>query len=60
LRRSFCANFLGIEPIMGILRVPGRIYDYLYNGFGWFGLAVAALLLVLAIVSIMVWFDRRR
>jgi hypothetical protein len=45
---------------MGILRIPGRMYDYVYNGFGWFGVAFAALMVVLVIVAIMIWFDRRR
>ena len=45
---------------MGIFRLPGEAYDYVYGGYGWFGVAFAALGLVLAVISVMVWFDRRR
>ena len=45
---------------MGIFRMPGRAYDYVYHSYGWWGIAFAALGLVLGIVAIMVWFDRRR
>ena len=45
---------------MGIFRIPGQIYDSVYNSFGWFGVAVGALLLILGVISIFVWFDRRR
>jgi hypothetical protein len=58
--RSHLANIIGIELLMGIFRVPGQVYDFVYDGYGWFGLAFAALLLILTVVGIMVWFDRRR
>jgi hypothetical protein len=45
---------------MGIFRMPGRAYDYVYASFGWWGVAFAILGFVLFIISIMVWFDRRR
>jgi hypothetical protein len=45
---------------MGIFRLPGRLYDQLYTGYGWFGVAFAALGIVVLIIAIMVWFDRRR
>ncbi len=45
---------------MGILRLPGRAYDYVYGGYGWFGVAFAGVALVLLIVGIMIWFDRRK
>jgi len=45
---------------MGILRIPGQLYDSLYSSYGWFGVAFAALFCVLVIVGIMTWIDRRR
>ena len=43
-----------------ILRLPVRAYDYLYDGYGWFGLAAAGVGAVVLFVAILVWFDRRR
>lgn len=48
------------ETAMGLFRIPGRIYDSIYGGYGWFGVAFAALGLVLLIIAVMVWFDRRK
>lgn len=45
---------------MGIFRIPGQMYDYVYNGFGWFGVAFAGLGVVLGVVFVMIWFDRRK
>jgi hypothetical protein len=45
---------------MGIFKLPGRAYDYVYASYGWWGVAFGALGLVLLIVSIMIYFDRRR
>lgn len=45
---------------MGILRLPGRIYDSVYGNYGWFGLAFAGVGVVVLIVAIMIWFDRRK
>jgi len=45
---------------MGILRLPGRIYDHVYAGYGWFGVAFGALGLIVFVIAVMIWFDRRR
>lgn len=45
---------------MGIFKLPGRAYDYINVNYGWWGVAFAALGVVLLIVSTMVYFDRRR
>ncbi len=45
---------------MGIFRLPGQAYDHIYATYGWFGVAFAGLGVVLAVIGIMVWFDRRR
>ncbi len=43
-----------------ITNYPGQAYDYVYGHYGLTGLIVAGVGLVVAVVSIMVWFDRRR
>jgi hypothetical protein len=45
---------------MGILRLPGQVYDHLHASFGWFGVAFAGVAVVVGIVGILIWFDRRR
>jgi hypothetical protein len=45
---------------MGILQLPGRAYDHIYGQFGWVGLTFAGLALVVTIVGVMIWFDRRK
>jgi hypothetical protein len=45
---------------MGIFRLPGQAYDWVYRSWGWWGVAFSALGLCLLLVSIMIWFDRRR
>jgi hypothetical protein len=45
---------------MGILRIPGQIYDHIYGSYGWFGVAFAALGVVLLIIAVLTWFDRRK
>jgi len=45
---------------MGILRIPGRMYDQVYGSYGWFGVAFGGLALIVLVIGIMVWFDRRR
>jgi hypothetical protein len=39
---------------------PAQAYDYVYGNFGLTGLIVAGVGIVVAIVSMMVWFDRRK
>lgn len=51
---------VGIEPMDIIFRVPVRAYDYVYGNYGWFGVLFAGLGIVLFIVAIMIWLDRRR
>jgi len=36
------------------------MYDQIYGSYGWFGIAFAALGVVVGVVAITVWFDRRR
>jgi len=43
-----------------ILSYPGQAYDYVYGNYGTVGLIIAGLLIVVTVVSVMVWFDRRR
>ena len=43
---------------MGILRLPVQVYDQLHASYGWFGVAFTGVGLVVAIVSVMIWFDR--
>ena len=45
---------------MGIFRLPGQAYDYVYHSYGWWGIAFGALGVMLCIISGTVWFDRRR
>ena len=45
---------------MGIFRMPGELYDHVYSTYGWFGIAFGGVGLVLVIIGIMIWFDRRR
>ena len=39
---------------------PSQAYDYIYANFGLTGLIVAGVGIVVAGVSMMVWFDRAR
>lgn len=45
---------------MGIFRIPGQLYDQVYNSYGWFGVAFGGVGVVLLFICILVWFDRRR
>ena len=39
---------------------PGQAYDYIYGNFGLTGLIIAGVAVVVAGVSGMIWFDRRK
>ena len=43
-----------------IFRIPTRAYEYVYYTYGWFGVLFAGLAVVLAIVTVCIWWDRRR
>ena len=43
-----------------ILSIPSQGYDYIHSHFGTTGLIFAGVLLVVAIVAVMIWYDRRR
>jgi hypothetical protein len=45
---------------MGLLRYFSDAYHYVYYQYGFFGIALCALCLVLAFVGTLIWFDRRR
>ena len=45
---------------MGILHIFSRTYDYVHSSYGWFGVAFSGVGIVLAIVGVMIWFDRRK
>lgn len=40
--------------------LPGQAYNYVYGNYGTVGLIVAGLMIVVAIVGTLVWFDRRK
>lgn len=39
---------------------PEQAYNYVYGNYGTVGLIVAGVGIVVAFVSVMVWFDRRK
>ncbi|HKB03199.1 MAG TPA: hypothetical protein VKD90_13315 [Gemmataceae bacterium] len=39
---------------------PGKMYDYIYGQYGTVGLIVAGVVIVIAIISVMIWLDRRK
>ena len=41
-------------------KYPEQVYDYIYGNYGLTGLIVAGVGVVVAVVSIMVWFDRQK
>jgi len=43
-----------------ITSFPGRAYDYIHYQYGTVGLIVAGVMLVVAVVSVCIWFDRRK
>lgn len=49
-----------MDSLDAISRSPGQAYDYIEGHFGLPGLIVAGVMIVLAVVSICIAFDRRR
>jgi hypothetical protein len=43
-----------------LVAMPGKAYDYVYGQYGTVGLIVTGVVIVVAIVSVMVWLDRRK
>jgi hypothetical protein len=49
------------ERVMdSILSLPGQGYDYIHGHFGTTGVIFAGVMLVVAIVAVMIWYDRRK
>jgi hypothetical protein len=43
-----------------IFRYPAKAYEYVNGHYGFVGVLVAALLLIMFLLSVYFWFDRRR
>lgn len=43
-----------------IISLPEHAYDYVYGQYGTIGLIVASLMIVVAIVGVFIWWDRRK
>jgi hypothetical protein len=43
-----------------VLSYPGQAYDYVYGHYGLTGLIVAGVGIVVGVVSVMIWMDRRK
>ena len=43
-----------------ITSLPSRVYDHINSQYGTVGLIVAGVIIVVAIVSVFIWFDRRK
>jgi hypothetical protein len=39
---------------------PDRAYDYVYSNYGTVGLIVCGVAVVVAVVSLLIWYDRTR
>ena len=48
------------QVMSNLTSLPGQAYDFVYGSYGSVGLIVAGVALVVAIVSVLVWFDRRK
>lgn len=49
------------RPAMNsISNYPSQAYDYVHGHYGLTGLIVVGVGLVVAVISVMVWFDRAR
>ena len=43
-----------------IISIPGRAFDYVNGQYGTVGLIVIGLMVVVGIVGVLTWFDRRK
>jgi hypothetical protein len=43
-----------------ITSAPGQAYDYIHTQFGMIGVIAAGLIVVVAALSVMFYFDRRK
>lgn len=43
-----------------ITSFPGYVYDYIYGNYGTIGLIVAGVGIVVGIVGVFIWWDRRK
>ena len=43
-----------------VLEIPSQAYDYINGQFGTTGLIFAGVMIVVGIVAVMIWYDRRR
>ena len=43
-----------------IISIPGRAFDYVNGQYGTVGLIVIGLIVVVGIVGVLTWFDRRK
>jgi hypothetical protein len=43
-----------------LTKYPGQAYDYIYGHYGTVGLIVAGVMIVVGVISIFVWLDRRK
>jgi len=43
-----------------ITSFPGYVYDYTYVNYGTVGLIVIGVGIVVGIVGVLIWFDRRK
>jgi hypothetical protein len=43
-----------------ITALPEQMYDYVHGQYGTVGLIVAGVILVVLIVCVFIWFDRRK
>lgn len=43
-----------------ITSFPGQAYDYIYGNYGTVGVIIAGVVIVVFVVGVLVWFDRRK
>jgi len=49
-----------VRAMDDLFSLPGRAYDYVYSTHGYIGLLVAGLAVVVGIVFVFIFFDRRK